>query len=41
MAKETGMEMLDYLKQIEDEYKNKSESLSLRHLDPEQVLFIS
>jgi hypothetical protein len=41
MAKETGMEILDYLKQIEDEYKNKSDSLSLRHLDPEQVLFIS
>jgi hypothetical protein len=41
MAKETGMEILDYIKQIEDEYKNKSDSLSLRHLDPEQVLFIS
>ena len=41
MAKENGMELLDYLKQIEgSESRKESDSMTLRRLDPEQVLFI-
>jgi hypothetical protein len=40
MSKETGMQLLDYLQQIEDEHKSKDASSSLSNMDPEQVLFI-
>jgi len=40
MAKETGMDLLDYLRQIDEETRREADSASLRRMDPEQVLFI-
>ena len=40
MAKETGMDLLDYLRQIDEETRREADSASFRRMDPEQVLFI-
>jgi hypothetical protein len=39
MARESGLELLDYLKIVDGEYREKSSGADVRRLDPEQVLF--
>jgi hypothetical protein len=39
MARESGLELLDYLKIVDGEYREKSSGADVLRLDPEQVLF--
>lgn len=41
MARECGLELLDYLKMVDEEYRKKSLGVNVRRLDPEQVLIMS
>lgn len=40
MSRESGLELIDYLKMIDEEYRKRSTGADVRRLDPEQVLFM-
>jgi len=41
MAREAGLELIDYLKMVDEEYRKQAEGADVRRLDPEQVLFMA
>lgn len=40
MSRESGLELIDYLKMIDEEYRKRATGADVRRLDPEQVLFM-
>lgn len=40
MSRESGLELIDYLKMVDEEYRKHSNGVAVRRLDPEQVLFM-
>lgn len=40
MSRESGLELIDYLNMVDEEYRKRSTGADVRRLDPEQVLFM-
>jgi hypothetical protein len=41
MARESGLELINYLKIVDDEYRKQADGADVRRLDPEQILFMA